>query len=128
MVSFDFFNLSDCFDIEANRRVHSGFLNVDPIFMDTFDDNFFKQAVSVWAKHHHLVKFDDSSRHHTSEDQTNTFRLIARVHNKLMLDLRVGIVDGLRYLLFLNFRHLRRRKNAHELSYNIDSFTRAARH
>ena len=116
MVPLDFFNLSDCFDIKTNGRVNCGLFDVNPIFMDAFDDDFFEQAVSVWTKHHDLIELDDSSRYHTSKDQTDTFGLIAGVNNKLVLDLRVGVVDWLGDLFFLNFRHLRRGKNTHELS------------
>ena len=48
------------FDIHADRRHFTGFRNVDPILMNSFDNNLPEISILVRTKHHDLVKFNSA--------------------------------------------------------------------
>jgi len=122
MVPLNFFMFARGLDIEAYRRISLGLLDSYSVLVDAFYNNFFKVSLSVRAKHHNLTHFNGTFGYNTSEDETNTFGLIARIDHKLGSDLLTCV--AINFLLLVNYPcNLGLLHDTHESSECVNSFT-----
>jgi hypothetical protein len=50
---------------------------IDSIFVYSFYNNLLKISISIWTKHHNLIKLDRALEDSTSENETNTFSKVS---------------------------------------------------